>query len=100
LLVHAPWASRSGESPVALLSTLEDARLIKRTVSTKDRRKRVVALTAKGRRLLNEIERRSNKRVLALVGNLEPADLERLVDAMATIGNLITKKKSNRQRPL
>jgi len=78
-----------------VLGTLEGARLIRRTISTADRRQRVVALTAKGRRLLEEIERRSNQRVLALVNHLDPADLDRLLDAMDTIGTLLTGKDSN-----
>ena len=80
-----------------VLGTLEDARLIRRTISTVDRRQRVVALTAKGRRLLAEIERRSNRRVLALVSHLEPADLDRLLDAMDTIGTLLAGKDSDAQ---
>lgn len=78
-----------------VLGTLEDARLIRRTISTDDRRQRVVALTAKGRRLLHEIERRSNQRVLALVNHLDPADQDRLLDAMGTIGTLLTRKDCN-----
>jgi hypothetical protein len=49
----------------------------------------VVTLTAKGRRLLDEIERRSNQRVLALVSHLDVEELQRLLDAMDTIGVLI-----------
>jgi DNA-binding MarR family transcriptional regulator len=78
-----------------VLGTLEDAKLIRRTISGDDRRQRVVALTAKGRRLLDEIERRSNQRVLALVGHLGPDDIERLLDAMDTIRVLITKQDSH-----
>ena len=81
-----------------VLGTLEDARLIRRTISTDDRRQRVVALTAKGRRLLHEIERRSNQRVLALVNHLDPADQNRLLDAMGTIGTLLTRKDSNAKK--
>ena len=78
-----------------VLGTLEDAKLIRRTISTEDRRQRVVVLTAKGRRLLDEIERRSNQRVLALVNHLDPADQDRLLDAMGTIGTLLTRKDCN-----
>jgi len=48
-----------------VLGTLEDRLLIRRTIAAEDRRQRVVALTPKGRRLLDEIERRSNQRCLA-----------------------------------
>jgi len=80
-----------------VLGTLEDAKLIRRTISADDRRQRVVALTAKGRRLLDEIERRSNQRVLALVRHLDADDIDRLLDAMDTIRVLITKKDNHDQ---
>ncbi len=80
-----------------LLGTLEDRKLIRRTISTKDRRQRVVALTASGRRLLDEIERRSNERAVALVQHLDPNDLDRLLRAMDTIGVLITEQDSHDQ---
>ncbi len=78
-----------------VLGNLEDTRLIRRTISSEDRRQRVVALTAKGQRLLDEIERRSNQRVLGLIQHLEPNDVNRLCDAMDTIGSLITKKDNS-----
>jgi len=81
-----------------VLGALEDAKLIRRTISSDDRRQRVVALTAKGRRLLDEIERRSNERVLALVQHLDPDDIDRLLEAMDTIRVLITKQDSHDQR--
>ena len=80
-----------------LLGTLEDAGLIRRTISKADRRQRVVALTAKGRRLLDEIERRSNQRVLTLVQHLDSEDLDRLLDAIDTIGALLTRKDNHAQ---
>ena len=52
----------------------------------------MVALTAKGRWLPDEIERRSNQRVLALVRHLDPDAIDRLLDAMDTIRVLITKQ--------
>ena len=79
-----------------VLGTLEDAKLIRRTISTHDRRQRVVALTASGRRLLAEIERRSNQRVLTLVEHLEPDEIDRLLDAMDTIGVLLTRPTGKR----
>ena len=71
--------------------------MIRRTISTDDRRQRVVALTAKGRRLLDEIERRSNQRVLTLVQHLDSEGLDRLLDAMDTIGTLLTRKDNHAQ---
>jgi DNA-binding MarR family transcriptional regulator len=75
-----------------VLGTLEDGKLIRRTISKTDRRQRVVTLTAKGRRLLEEIYRRSNQRVLALVAHLDDDELQHLLDAMDTIGVLIATK--------
>ena len=78
-----------------LLGTLEDAKLIRRTISTQDRRQRVVVLTPAGRRLLGEIERRSNKRALTLIEHLDPDEIDRLLDAMDTIGDLLTRQESD-----
>jgi DNA-binding MarR family transcriptional regulator len=58
-----------------------------------------VTLTPKGRRLLDEIERRSNQRVLALVGHLDAAELQHLLDAMDTIGVLITTQDHQSTEP-
>ena len=80
-----------------VLGTLEDRLLIRRTIAAEDRRQRVVALTPKGRRLLDEIERRSNQRVLALVHHLDPDGLDRLLHAMDTIGVLLTTQESHDQ---
>ena len=80
-----------------VLGTLEDRLLIRRTIAAEDRRQRVVALTPKGRRLLDEIERRSNERVLALVDHLDPDGLDRLLHAMDTIGVLLTTQESHDQ---
>lgn len=81
-----------------VLGTLEDGRLIRRTISPDDRRQRVVALTAKGQRLLDEIERRSNQRVLGLIKHLDPDEVNRLLDAMDTVASLITKQENDDQQ--
>ena len=78
-----------------VLGTLEDGGLIRRTISKDDRRQRVVVLTAKGRRLLEEIELRSNQRVLTLVQHLDSDGLDRLLDAMDTIRSLLTAKDNH-----
>lgn len=78
-----------------LLGRLEDAGLVKRTISTKDRRQRVVVLTAKGARLLTRIEDRSNQRVLATFEHLDSAEIERLLNAMDTISALINKQETH-----
>lgn len=75
-----------------VLGVLEDSGLVRRTISKADRRQRDVRLTPKGGRLLAEIERRSNARVLAMVDHLRSEDIERLLAAMDTIRTLITKE--------
>lgn len=76
-----------------LLGALEDRQLVKRTISPVDRRRRVVALTPKGSRLLETIEKRSNQRVMTLVDHLSAVDLRRLLEAMDTIAGLINEKE-------
>lgn len=76
-----------------LLGSLEDGAFVKRTVSPEDRRRRVVALTPKGARLLARIEQRSNQRVLALFDHLSSADTQRLLEAMDTIAALINERE-------
>jgi len=75
-----------------VLGVLEDSGLVRRTISRTDRRQRDVALTAKGNRLLGEVERRSNARVLALVDHLSADEIHRLLGAMSTIRVLIDKE--------
>lgn len=75
-----------------VLGTLEDAGLVVRTISARDRRQRDVRLTREGERLIAEIERRSNARVLALVDHLSDAELDQVLDAMSTIRTLITEE--------
>jgi DNA-binding MarR family transcriptional regulator len=77
-----------------VLGVLEDSGLVRRTISARDRRQRDVTLTPKGSRLLAEIERRSNARVLGLVEHLSADELDRLLGAMDTIRTLIGKETS------
>jgi DNA-binding MarR family transcriptional regulator len=86
LRLDLPHASR-------VLGGLEDRRLIRRTQSQRDRRQRIVELTATGKRLLHRIEQRSNKRALAITAGLSEADLAELFDAMDTITHLLVDKE-------
>jgi DNA-binding MarR family transcriptional regulator len=74
-----------------ILGALEDARLTRRTVSSVDRRRRIVRLTAAGRRMLAAIEHRSNDRMLRAVGHLDEHDTQAVLDAMHTIRRLLEK---------
>ena len=75
-----------------VLGTLEDAKLIRRSISTEDRRERVVTLTPKGDRLLDEIKNRSNQRVMSLIGHLDSDQVGELLAAMATVRALLSKE--------
>ena len=83
LRLDLPYTSR-------ILGVLEDAKLVRRTTSRGDRRRRVVQLTAAGRRLLAELERRSNARMLSLVEHLDDAEIAELLQSMDRIRALFT----------
>jgi DNA-binding MarR family transcriptional regulator len=73
------------------LGTLEDAKLVRRTTSKGDRRRRIVQLTALGRRTLAELERRSNARMLRLVEHLDDREVTELLESMDRIRTLLTE---------
>lgn len=75
-----------------MLGTLEDGGLVERSIGVHDRRRRVVALTVGGRRTLDEIERRSNARMHALVAHLDEPERARLISAMHTIRELLDEE--------
>jgi DNA-binding MarR family transcriptional regulator len=85
LHLDAPYTSRT-------LGALEDARLVRRTTSRSDRRRRIVQLTAAGERLLAEIERRSNARMLGLVEHLDDDEVAELLESMDRIRALLTNE--------
>ena len=87
-----PYTSR-------LLGILEDKGLIQRAIAQHDRRHRVVTLTPIGERLLEEIEHRSNKRVLGLIEHLDSNEVNQLLAAMETIVALITKQENGHDQP-
>src|SRR5262245_12942495 len=78
------------------LGSLEDAKLVRRTTSRGDRRRRIVQLTASGRRTVTELERRSNVRMLRLVEHLDGTEVTELLDSMDRIRTLLTDGGSPR----
>lgn len=80
-----------------ILGELELAKLIRRRVSSIDRRQRVVKLTAAGERVLANIVQRSNVRVLQLVDHLDQADTNLLLESMSTIRRLLDRTEPNPQ---
>jgi len=73
------------------LTALEDRRLVKRKISTRDKRARSVELLANGRRLINKVEQRSNQRVLEMTAHLSQDEITSMLDAMNTIRVLLDR---------
>jgi DNA-binding MarR family transcriptional regulator/GNAT superfamily N-acetyltransferase len=77
-----------------MLQSFEKQELIKTSQSTKDRRRVFLSLTAKGRRVLAPLERRSSDEVAAMLARLAPAQQEKLLLAMSTIERLLIEEKA------
>ncbi len=76
-----------------LIGSLEDRKLVRRVISTQDRRRRLVKLTATGRALLDRVEKRSNRRMLGLVSHLDTRNRAELLAAMQLIQQLLKTPK-------
>lgn len=74
------------------LAELEDMGLIRREPSPRDRRAKHIRLTAKGRRKLDQLDRRSNDIVVRLVEQLDGGGRKRLETAMLEIQRLLDDK--------
>jgi DNA-binding MarR family transcriptional regulator len=72
-----------------LLRGLEDERLVHVTPDPVDGRRRVVVPTAKGRRAIDRLEKRSEERAVALVEPLAESQRRRLTEALATAERLV-----------
>ena len=72
-----------------LVSRLERAGRVRRVPDDADRRRRVVTLTPAGDALLEEVERRSNRRMDALTQHLGSRQRKELLEAMDTIRRLL-----------
>lgn len=72
-----------------MLAKLEEAGLVVRGRSDDDARVQTLRLTAKGKRTLTSLDRRSSAEADARLEGLEAADRGRLLDAMATIREVL-----------
>src|SRR5262249_12127291 len=72
-----------------LLHNFEKRGLIGRRTSTKDARQSLLALTARGRKLLAPMEERSQRQAGAMLDKLDPAQQARIVAAMTSIETLL-----------
>ena len=72
-----------------MLKGFERAGLVRRAAAPGDGRKSLVALTAKGRRLLDDLQERSRAEVAALLAPLPASAQDRLLTAMQTIEQVL-----------
>ncbi|MEU5726166.1 MarR family transcriptional regulator [Micromonospora sp. NPDC047738] len=78
-----------GKSTVTrLVVTLESKGLVSRTVDELDARSSIVAITDAGRRLLVRLAERSNDYLRNRVAELDPAEADRLFDAVGALAKL------------
>ena len=68
-----------------ILQRFQRQRIIERTTSPHDARARLLALTAKGRRVFRTLDRRADGQVEALLREASATDRQRLLGAMRTI---------------
>ncbi len=83
--VVAELAMLDKTTMVATLDGLERAALAERRVSSSDRRARVVAVTPKGRRLLDKAVAAVDRAVEEALAVLEPADREAFLHSLAVL---------------
>jgi DNA-binding MarR family transcriptional regulator/N-acetylglutamate synthase-like GNAT family acetyltransferase len=79
-----------------VLRNFEKAGLISRKASAEDARQSHVALTAKGTKNFAPYEKLSHDNVASMLGTLKPNDQAKLIDAMATIEQLLEVKTDNK----
>lgn len=72
-----------------ILRGFERQKLVTRVPSQSDERQKVLALTAKGRKVFAPLEERSNRDVASMIGKLSSTDRERLTGAIRMIHTLL-----------
>jgi DNA-binding MarR family transcriptional regulator/N-acetylglutamate synthase-like GNAT family acetyltransferase len=70
--------------------------LVRRKRSESDDRQSLLTLTAKGRKVFEPLNQRSNDEVRALLGGLSVAEQNRMVRAMETIQDLLGQRQENK----
>jgi DNA-binding MarR family transcriptional regulator len=79
-------ATATHQSSVSVVvQRLVDAGLVKRTTSSSDRRRRQVALTPRGKKLLGRVPDLAQERLLAGLAALPPAELRQLADHLTAL---------------
>jgi DNA-binding MarR family transcriptional regulator/GNAT superfamily N-acetyltransferase len=72
-----------------ILRGFEQRRLVSKTRHSADARRKCLALTGKGRRVLAPLEARSQAEAIAMLERLSPAEQSRLVEAMRTVQRVL-----------
>ncbi|MGP7996382.1 MAG: GNAT family N-acetyltransferase [Streptosporangiaceae bacterium] len=76
-----------------IMARFETDGLITRERSAADARRRVIALTGRGRHAAADLDRRSAADIGALLGRLTEVEQQRLTAAMGTIKNIVTARR-------
>jgi DNA-binding MarR family transcriptional regulator/GNAT superfamily N-acetyltransferase len=79
-----------------ILRDFERRKLVTREQSKTDERRRILLLTAKGRRTFAPLNERSNRHVATMLAELSPAERKQLVDALHTAHRLLGHKAEPR----
>jgi DNA-binding MarR family transcriptional regulator/N-acetylglutamate synthase-like GNAT family acetyltransferase len=74
-----------------ILSRFEEKGLIEKVRSEIDARQRLLSLTSEGRQVFMMLDRRSREEVAEMLGSLSEGDQERLLEAMKTIEDVLTR---------
>lgn len=72
-----------------ILKKQQDAKLIEKKTSDQDARKSILTLTSKGRSEFATLDRASRSRLAMVLKDLAPSDLQRILQSMTTIENLL-----------
>ena len=86
-------------SATRMVDNLEAAGLVKREVSTTDRRAVVVQLTGKGRKRVEEIRRRRDAWLAERLGRLRPEQVAVLEAALPVLEALLEEPADRAERP-
>lgn len=77
------------------LRTLELKKVITRKASSTDARQSILSLTARGKKEFENLDRLSRNQIEEILNELSASDQKRLLAAMASIENLLAKKKDD-----
>ena len=72
-----------------ILAELRERDLVAQARSKEDGRRRILRLTAAGRRAFATLDRRSEEQIAAMIDDLSPKDRARLVEALRTARELL-----------